>query len=812
MKATRLLPVISLMCTYLAIVSTVIATTPTPAGADWLSGGVRVCMDTARDPQIVSDGGGGAFVAWKDSRGSSSPIYAQRIDGSGNPYWTVNGLQISDTDSYYLLELLNDGVGGAIAVYSTGSTIWAQRFDSDGNRLWGWGVEVTGSLSLIMEMIKVVPDGLGGFVTVFKDEANIYAQRVDSNGDLSWDEVSGRGAVVFGDFTNFDIVSDGMGGVFVAGYSDPSLNVFVQRVYASGAIWQSGGLLIPDWTGNNVSDPVIAGNGYDGVIVAWLEDNYGWDVKAQRIDPAGNLPPGDPGESMPIYLCEWYEDQHNLAILSDGSGGAYVAWEDNRDTYGYTQVYAQHVDKYRTTQWADNGILFGHDMEHQTDIVLFESGGECFATWLDMRWDEAVVGQKFDAGGSFLWTEGGEYLAEVSTSDGYDSSPDGAGGIFVTMTDDQVPDGQGLYVQSVDYKGDNPVPHPTISSVTDVPVDQGGAVRLTVDRSDYDDPHQVFVQVARYDVWQRVDGTLYAPATFQPPADVLSEDIIAEVGENIIIESSEGRFLLTAPTGAIPAGTWELVGSFDAAQSDEYIYRTSTLADSSATGIPYNVYVVSAHTKDPAFWYISEPDSGYSVDNLAPAPPLGLAGEQSQSPTGLELSWDENLEDDLWYYAVYRGTSETFIPGSGNLVATPEGEYCFDSGWDWQQDYWYKLSAVDENGNESGYITMGPGDVTGEDPQTPPLASYLSQNYPNPFNPSTAIQFGLSHSSRVSLKIYNVSGKLVRVVVEESRPAGHYNENWDGKDESGRAVASGVYFYRLSTTAFTENRKMILLR
>jgi C1A family cysteine protease len=89
---------------------------------------------------------------------------------------------------------------------------------------------------------------------------------------------------------------------------------------------------------------------------------------------------------------------------------------------------------------------------------------------------------------------------------------------------------------------------------------------------------------------------------------------------------------------------------------------------------------------------------------------------------------------------------------------------------------------------------------------------YLAQNVPNPFNPLTAIRFGLPVPSGVSLRIYDTAGRLVRILVEGQYPGGHHEVTWDGLDRAGRKVASGVYFYRLATEAFTEDRKMVLLR
>lgn len=103
--------------------------------------------------------------------------------------------------------------------------------------------------------------------------------------------------------------------------------------------------------------------------------------------------------------------------------------------------------------------------------------------------------------------------------------------------------------------------------------------------------------------------------------------------------------------------------------------------------------------------------------------------------------------------------------------------------------------------------------TTGAGGGTPiPEVAYLSQNVPNPFNPVTTISFGLALRCAVSLGIYDVSGKLVRVLVDGERPAGHYQEEWDGRDGRGVPVSSGVYFYRLKTPGFDEARKMVLLK
>ena len=94
-----------------------------------------------------------------------------------------------------------------------------------------------------------------------------------------------------------------------------------------------------------------------------------------------------------------------------------------------------------------------------------------------------------------------------------------------------------------------------------------------------------------------------------------------------------------------------------------------------------------------------------------------------------------------------------------------------------------------------------------------PLANSLSQNYPNPFNPETTIRYDLSRDAIVSLTIYNITGQVVRKLVDgESLAAGQYQAVWDGRSESGASVASGMYFYLLHAGDYVAKRKMVLLR
>ncbi|MCK6544075.1 T9SS type A sorting domain-containing protein [bacterium] len=88
----------------------------------------------------------------------------------------------------------------------------------------------------------------------------------------------------------------------------------------------------------------------------------------------------------------------------------------------------------------------------------------------------------------------------------------------------------------------------------------------------------------------------------------------------------------------------------------------------------------------------------------------------------------------------------------------------------------------------------------------------LDQNYPNPFNPSTTISFGIPGASNVTLKIYNMQGQEVRTVFGHFLEAGYYDSFWDGKDDVGMQVASGIYIYRIQAGNFVQSKKMTLIK
>jgi len=107
------------------------------------------------------------------------------------------------------------------------------------------------------------------------------------------------------------------------------------------------------------------------------------------------------------------------------------------------------------------------------------------------------------------------------------------------------------------------------------------------------------------------------------------------------------------------------------------------------------------------------------------------------------------------------------------------------------------------------HIQIGADIVTGTESV---VSNSLWQNYPNPFNPQTTITFSVKERGLVSLKIYNVAGQLVRTLAREELAAGAHTKVWDGRDDAGQRVSSGVYYYKLVANNFSQTKKMVVLK
>lgn len=112
----------------------------------------------------------------------------------------------------------------------------------------------------------------------------------------------------------------------------------------------------------------------------------------------------------------------------------------------------------------------------------------------------------------------------------------------------------------------------------------------------------------------------------------------------------------------------------------------------------------------------------------------------------------------------------------------------------------------------SGLLAIDTVTAVNDEANAPPPATTLAAIYPNPFNPRAVIGFDLAETGPLELAIYDLSGRLVRVIDSGTRSAGRYQAHWNGQDDAGQAVPSGIYFCRLKSELGSQTRKLTLAR
>lgn len=601
-----------------------------------------------------------------------------------------------------------DGSGGAIIVWedaSNGYRIAAQRIDSQGRPQWGeQGIIVCEETGGQYNPL-VVADGSGGAVVVWNDERNgeydIYGQRLDPDGVIQW-AAGGEGIVTKSGDQYLEEIIPESGGAIVAwtdwgdGLSD--IKVEVQRIDAEGYIlWVPSGLPVSSEAGNQ-EEPRLVSNGSGGAIVVWQDDRGDYDIYAQSMSAIGAL-----WNTGGVAVCSEILGQYDPVVIPDGSGGAIVAWTDYRKGDSRCDIYAQRIDGSGTALWTAGGVAVCTAPEDQWCGAGTPdgSGGAIFA-WEDRRSGvEDVYAQRVDAGGGRLWAYNGVAVCTASGIQWYIRAvPDGAGGAIVSWIDwrSGVPSDYDIYAQRVDASG---------------------IVRWT--------PNGAAVCTANDD---------------QSDAEPISD-------------GAGGVFLV-----------WEDRRNGD---YDIYASRIDTDGDPVATLL-----------------------AAYSID-LDGAYPR-LTWTLIEEPLDRKFSVSRSTDGGVSFEEI----PDAGVTASGRVFLFVDAE-CMPGS-----ECVYRVEMLYE-GERTLLFEAGPISVPG-------LELVLHQNHPNPFNPSTTIEYVLPSASRVVLAVYDLSGRLVARLVDGEQPAGPHSVVWNGFGAGGAPVTSGIYFYRLQAGKMKVTRKMLLLR
>ena len=319
----------------------------------WIEGGLVVCSAPGEQSnvQMVPDGNGGVILVWVDKRnGSTSDIYALRMNSTGFPAWTPNGVPVTTAaDNQSSHSVIGDNAGGIFVVwqdYRNGYgniDIFAQRLSSTGNEMWtADGIAVT---SAIDNQISPAMDLSGNKVIICWDDSrtgnsDIYVQALDTtNGSSLWTEDGVPVTTADGSQTSSRIIQDGEGGAIITWQDNRNLyDIYAMKMTANGdAQWTSNGIPINESTGYQVS-PEIVSDDSGGAIIVWKDFRSGSDygLYTQHVNPNGSLLYEEDGLAITTSNVDASQDH---ILITDESGGALSFWQDNRN--GKSDIYSQ---------------------------------------------------------------------------------------------------------------------------------------------------------------------------------------------------------------------------------------------------------------------------------------------------------------------------------------------------------------------------------------------------------------------------------------------------------------------------------------
>ncbi len=205
---------------------------------------------------------------------------------------------------------------------------------------------------------------------------------------------------------------------------------------------------------------------------------------------------------------------------------------------------------------------------------------------------------------------------------------------------------------------------------------------------------------------------------------------------------------------------------------------------------------------------------GTAADLTPPPPPEGFDVAFSNT-TGNLLSWDSSPASDFDTFKIYRSENGELLLDSPpdttwlEVHSTPDTTWTDPISDGWQ--YRYVVTALDGSGNES--LPAAPTVLTGITGNAAPLKFALHQSVPNPFNPTTTISYSVpAGGGLVTIRVFDVAGRLVRTLMNGQAPPGTNTVTWDGRNDNGENVATGIFFCRMQAPGFEQTMKMTLLK
>jgi hypothetical protein len=415
---------------------------PAIAHATWSDNGIAVASATNQQihPVVVSDGAGGAVIAWQDFRDGNYDIYVQRLNDSGIQQWMPGGLPLCVAPGNQAYpQIVSDGAGGAIVVWfddrsGLDNDIYARRVNASGAAQWtANGVPICTAVDDQSNPV-IASDGLGGAIMAWDDnrnglDYNTCVQRITGTGAAQY---AANGVVVCAAAGNqyvTTIISNNNGAGIVVWYDTRNgfdTDIYAQRINSiGGASWTPDGVALCISTGDQEAAAAVA-DGSDGAIVTWMDLRGGstHDVYAQHLISNGSVTWTVDGAPV----CEAPGEQMFPAITSDGSSGAIVSWNDTRS--GVSDVYAQRLNASGAMQWTATGVQVCTATGAQDHPALVPDGaGGAVVAWNDGRnANPDIYAQRMNGSGVAQWASNGIVIVNAPAQQAFPALTPVAGG------------------------------------------------------------------------------------------------------------------------------------------------------------------------------------------------------------------------------------------------------------------------------------------------------------------------------------------------------------------------------------------------
>lgn len=307
----------------------------------------------------------------------------------------------------------------------------------------------------------ITSDGSGGAIITWLDfrsgtNYDLYAQRIDASGVVRWASDGAAICTAVNDQSFQTITSDGSGGAIITWRDARSGidEIYVQLINATGVTqWASNGVRIS--SSNTTRNPTIISDGSGGAIITWQDFRSGTgDIYAQRINAAGTIQ----WTSNGVAICVSANTQRYPTITSDGSGGSIIAWEDVRNGIN-NHIYAQRINASGTVQWPTDGIaICAAPTENFAPNIISDGSAGAIITWYTNLFvtptdGNDIYGQRINANGVVQWTTNGVVICKAT---GDQSQPvitsDGSNGAIISWAD-QRGTSYDVYAQRINASG-----------------------------------------------------------------------------------------------------------------------------------------------------------------------------------------------------------------------------------------------------------------------------------------------------------------------------------------------------------------------